>query len=220
MAIKEIARTTTAGRAVDSLRRAILSGELRAGRSIRQEELAAQLGISRIPLREALRQLEAEGFVTSAPHRGVVVAALSLEELREICEIRVQLECHVLGLAVRAHDERSLGRAEMALAEAIAYGDDERWPLLNMQFHRALYAPAQRPLILTEIERYHNHTERYLRVHAALFQHRGVADREHKLLVEAVRARRTEHAQEILREHIMQIDMMVSEFMKEARGQS
>jgi len=220
MAIKVLARTTTAGRAVDALRRAILSGELLAGRSIRQEELAAQLGISRIPLREALRQLQAEGFVTSAPHRGVVVATLSLEGLREICEIRAQLEGHVLALAVPLHDAKSLAEVEAALAATREDDFGEGWTNLNLRFHRALYAPARRPLILSEIERYHAHTERYLRVHAALFQHRDAADREHRLMVDAIRARDPERAVAVLREHIMAIDQMVSEFMKDARGNS
>jgi DNA-binding GntR family transcriptional regulator len=216
MAIKLLARTTAAGRAVDALRGAILSGELLAGHTIRQEELAAQLGISRIPLREALRQLEAEGFVTSSPHRGVVVASLSLEELREICEIRATLECHVLTLAVPKHDERSLALVDQALEATAAPDADVRWTELNSDFHRALYAPAVRPMIMAEIERYHAHTERYLRVHAALFEHHRVADAEHRLIVEAVRARDAARAAAVLREHILKIDGMVSEYMTAA----
>ena len=220
MTIKLLARTTTAGRAVDALRRAILSGELLAGHSIRQEELAAQLGISRIPLREALRQLEAEGFVTSSPHRGVVVAALSLEELREICELRAQLECHLLALAVPAHDARSLALVDAALEAAASNESGERWTVLNHEFHRALYAPARRPMILGEVERYHAHTERYLHVHASLFEHFEVADLEHRQIVSAVRARDGARAVAVLREHIMQIDVMVSEYMKAASDRS
>jgi DNA-binding GntR family transcriptional regulator len=203
---------------VDALRGAILRGELLAGHSIRQDELAAQLGISRIPLREALRQLQAEGFVTSSPHRGVVVAALSVEELREICELRTQLECHLLALAVPEHDARSLAAVDAILLATREGDTGERWTDLNLQFHRALYAPARRPMILAEVERYHAHTERYLRVFEALFEHRDVADGEHVLLVDAVRAGRIDLSVEILREHIMAISRMVGEYMEGTRG--
>ena len=217
MEIKVLARKTTAGHAVDALRGAILRGELLAGHSIRQEELAARLGISRIPLREALRQLQAEGFVTSSPHRGVVVAALSLEELREICEIRTQLECHLLALAVPTHDQRSLDSVEVALAATREDDSAEHWTIRNLQFHRALYAPAHRPMILAEIERYHAHTERYLRVFDALFEHRNAADGEHRTLVDAVRAGETQRAVEMLRAHIMATSLMVADFMGRTR---
>ncbi len=203
---------------MDALRGAILRGELLAGHSIRQDELAAQLGISRIPLREALRQLQAEGFVTSSPHRGVVVAALSVEELREICELRTQLECHLLALAVPEHDARSLAAVDAILLATREGDTGERWTDLNLQFHRALYAPARRPMILAEVERYHAHTERYLRVFEALFEHRDVADGEHVLLVDAVRAGRIDLSVEILREHIMAISRMVGEYMEGTRG--
>src|SRR5437868_10445798 len=86
-------RRTTPGMVADVLRDAIRSGDLKGGQPLRQDELAAQFGLSRIPVREALRRLEGEGLVTVNPHRGAVVSILSNEELHEICEIRVALEC-------------------------------------------------------------------------------------------------------------------------------
>ena len=162
--------------------------------------------------------MQAEGFVTSSPHRGVVVAALSVEELREICELRTQLECHLLALAVPEHDARSLAAVDAILLATREGDTGERWTDLNLQFHRALYAPARRPMILAEVERYHAHTERYLRVFEALFEHRDVADGEHVLLVDAVRAGRIDLSVEILREHIMAISRMVGEYMEGTRG--
>jgi DNA-binding GntR family transcriptional regulator len=191
-----------------------LRGELLAGHSIRQEELAAKLGISRIPLREALRQLEAEGFVTSSPHRGVIVAALSFEELREICELRTQLECHLMGLAVGSHDEQSLAAVETALNASLSSDAGEAWTDLNLRFHQALYAPARRPLILGEIARYHAHTERYLRVFETMFEHKEVAENEHVRLLEAVRAADRERAVTILHDHIMAVARILADAMK------
>lgn len=82
----------------DSLREAIYSGKLQPGEQLRQEELAERYGISRIPVREALRQLEAEGLVTRQPNRGAVVAALSVQEVIEMLDIRIGLECRALML--------------------------------------------------------------------------------------------------------------------------
>src|SRR4051812_12833933 len=87
-----IERETVTSRVVVELRRRILTGSLAGGAPLRQESLAADFGVSRIPLREAIRQLEAEGLVVSFPHRGVCVAALSRAEFEELCELRQQLE--------------------------------------------------------------------------------------------------------------------------------
>ena len=82
-------RSTTPAMIADVLRSAIMAGKLPGGALLRQMELSAQFGSSRIPVREALRQLQGEGLVTIVPHRGAVVSSLSLAELQEICEIRI-----------------------------------------------------------------------------------------------------------------------------------
>jgi len=97
-----IPRQSLATAVADKLREKILNGELREGQQLRQDAIAAELRVSRIPVREALRQLEAEGLVTIIPHRGAVVSALSLEEIEELFEIRAVLECHILRKAMNA----------------------------------------------------------------------------------------------------------------------
>src|ERR1700739_2717322 len=91
---------STPGLFADAIRLAILRGQLAPGQVLKQEELAKQFGLSRAPVREALRQLEAEGLVISYPHRGTVVAELSPEEIEEVFFIRITLETTVLQLAV------------------------------------------------------------------------------------------------------------------------
>ncbi|MDR7541769.1 MAG: GntR family transcriptional regulator, partial [Armatimonadota bacterium] len=83
----------------DVLREAILRGILLAGQQLRQDEIARELGVSHIPVREALRQLEAEGLVRLRPYRGFEVSELSPEEVEELYEIRIPLECQALRLA-------------------------------------------------------------------------------------------------------------------------
>src|SRR2546430_16870352 len=102
----------------DILREAILTGKLRGGQPLRQEELATKFGLSRGPIREALRQLEGEGLIVFNPHRGAVVSPLSLAEVQEICDIRIALETAALSLAMPHLSEKALKRADAILDEA------------------------------------------------------------------------------------------------------
>src|SRR5437660_12006142 len=90
--IVRIQRQTIASMTVEALRGRILRGDYPEGEPLRQDALADELGVSRIPVREALRQLEAEGLVTFSPHRGAVVSSLSLEEIEELFELRADIE--------------------------------------------------------------------------------------------------------------------------------
>src|SRR3954462_13104423 len=99
-AIMPIQRQTIASMTVEALRERILRGDYPEGEPLRQDALADELGVSRIPVREALRQLEAEGLVTFNPHRGAVVSSLSLDEIVELFELRADIECDLLARAV------------------------------------------------------------------------------------------------------------------------
>src|SRR3954452_24316566 len=87
-----VRRQTLTGMTADAIRERILLGHYPEGEPLRQDALGAELGVSRIPVREALRQLEAEGLVTYSPHRGAVVSHLSLKEIRELFELRALIE--------------------------------------------------------------------------------------------------------------------------------
>src|SRR5262245_65995160 len=84
-------KRTIADQVAEVIRQRILSGQLKGGQPIRQEHLAAEMGVSRIPLREALKQLAAEGFVTLDSHKGAVVAELSVDEVEELLHLRLRL---------------------------------------------------------------------------------------------------------------------------------
>ena len=217
--IKLLDRTTTANRATETIRNAILSGELAAGQTIRQEVLAASLGISRVPLREALRQLEGEGFVSSSPHRGVVVAELSLDDLREISEVRIALETHLLRLAIPLHDAASLKRAQAAI-DAIDVAPDtlERWGEFNWTFHEALYLPANRPRTLDLVRTYHAHSERYLRIHISVLKYKEKGQQEHRQLLKAVREKNVARATELMRKHVTNVDDMITKYFEKGRA--
>ena len=96
---RPLKRQATASQVADELRRRILSGEIPAGTQLPQEQLAADFGVSKVPVREALFQLEAEGFVTQQFHRTAIVSGLEPDEITQIFELRCQIESWLLGLA-------------------------------------------------------------------------------------------------------------------------
>src|SRR5690242_5553775 len=112
-----IQRQTVGSMTVEALRERILRGDYPEGEPLRQDALADELGVSRIPVREALRQLEAEGLVTFNPHRGAVVSSLSLDEIVELFELRADIECDLLARAIPRMERDQLNRAIEVLDE-------------------------------------------------------------------------------------------------------
>ena len=163
-------RQTLTGMTLDAIRERILSGAYPEGEPLRQDAIAAELGVSRVPIREALRQLEAEGLVVFSPHRGAVVSSLSLDEIDEVFALRADIEPVLLRRAVPCLDAAALDRAaevldryEYALRvhDVLAYGE------LNWQFHSTLYDAADRPVTLGVVQRLHQQCDRYLRMQLA-----------------------------------------------------
>ena len=132
----------------DRVREDIADGRLPPGTALRQENLAERFGVSRIPVREALRQLEAEGVVVVRANRGAFVRSFTGDQLREIYDLRIMLECDLVSRAVPNMTEDDLARID-AQAEAVRPGrGGERRRLVDRNFHVALYSPAGRPLQL------------------------------------------------------------------------
>jgi DNA-binding GntR family transcriptional regulator len=166
-AAMKIGRESVTDRVVQEVRRRIVSGLLPEGSNLRQEWLAAQLGVSRIPVREAIRQLEAEGLVSSEVHKGTVVSSLSPVEIEELFEIRVQLETWLFGLAIPRLRDADLALAGAITHQAAAEGTVENWGELNWRFHEALYAPAGRTQALRLLRGVHHNANRYVNLHIA-----------------------------------------------------
>jgi DNA-binding GntR family transcriptional regulator len=200
---RPIERRTVAAEAAEFLRQRILAGELRAGQPIRQEQIAQELGVSRIPLREALKQLEAEGFVTIAPHKGAVVSTLSAEEAEELFALRLQLEAWLLCDAIPRMREADFAHLDAVIDESRTPGNLVRWGELNWQFHESLYRPAGRPLSLRFLKRIHDNLDRYLRLQIAITRDWDRAYRDHQDLVALSREGNVDAALALLRDHIL-----------------
>jgi DNA-binding GntR family transcriptional regulator len=201
-----IQRKTIASMTVEALRERILRGDYPESEPLRQDALADELGVSRIPVREALRQLEAEGLVTFSPHRGAVVSSLSLEEIDELFELRADIEGDLLHRAISKMTDDQLDGATAVLDEfqdALNAGEASRWGPLNWHFHSALYAPANRKVTMGVLQKLHQHSDRYFRMQV-LLAHGGVrANEEHRAIVGAIRAKDVAEACQLMRAHIL-----------------
>lgn len=202
----------------EALRQAIQHGLFQEGQALRQDEIATQFGVSRIPVQEALRQLEAEGLVIFHPNRGAMVSTLSPAEAQEICEIRLSLETLALQLALPNLTDLDLDQAAAVLQETEQTTDPMRWAELNWQFHAALYAPANRPHLLSLIKTLHVNIDRYIRLQMQELNYRDRSQAEHYQLLAACRDREATEAIGILQRHISSAAAQLVEYLQVGKG--
>ncbi|XVQ10499.1 GntR family transcriptional regulator [Spirillospora sp. CA-255316] len=177
--------------AVDSLRRLMVSGALRPGQRVNQEDVAAQAGLSVAPVREALRVLEQEGQLTYRPRRGYFVTELQFEDLREIYELRRVLEERAARHALPLMDAEALDRvveAGRACAEAAEAGDVATELAANRVFHFAIMEAPGQPHVLRLIRLLWDSTEVYRAMYYNLPEERTASVHAHDRIIEAVRA--------------------------------
>ena len=190
------ARRVTAQDAVlAALRDDIRAGHLAPGDQVVQELLAERYGVSRVPLREALKTLETEGQVVYHPHRGYFIAELSVADLLEVYRLREILEAEAIRAAVPAlGDEDVDALAEMALDidEAAERGDLAEVTARNRRFHFALYDAAGMPRLSRLLRQLWEATEAYRSLYFQEPVNRKRVSKEHAAMVKALRARDAE----------------------------
>lgn len=191
---------------VEAIREKILTGAIKAGEPLRQAALADELKVSRIPVREALLQLEAEGLVEFEAHKGATATRLSAEQVTELFELRALLECELLRLAIPKLTEAELAQSEQLLQQmASAFhdvGTKSSWSELNTRFHLSLYKAADRPLTFEIVQNLIVNSDRYIRVHLLLAGGINKADPEHSALLNFCRKRQVKEACQLLHNHI------------------
>lgn len=190
----------------DRLRERIISGAAEPGQPIRQDTLAAELGVSKIPLREALARLEEEGLLRSQHNRGWFVAPLTAAEAREVYALRLTLEPGVAAQAAALASMRHQAEAIIALEglEAAIASHDAEVGARNRAFHLALVRPASQPLTFDIVQRLHIISERYVRKHLEPRGRDARAHGEHRALLEAWLARDRKSVTSLLLAHIGQ----------------
>jgi DNA-binding GntR family transcriptional regulator len=184
------------------IRQRILSGDLEPGGLLNQDSLALELGVSVTPVREAVRRLVAEGLLRFEAHKTVIVAPLSRDELRDLYDVRLQLDPHAARLAATRADDQVLREIEL-LARTPPSGDALTQLALNRAFHRLIYAGSDN-VILTEIlDRLWERTDRYRIVLLRRSVDAKTAGEDHVEIAEAMAQRDGRRVARLIRSHIV-----------------
>jgi DNA-binding GntR family transcriptional regulator len=196
-------RVTSVARVVDEIRAMLRARELTPGQQVRQESLATRLGVSRIPVREALKALESEGVMRHEPHVGYTVARLNIDELAQIYLMRRALESEVLRTLPRltAAQTKELTSLNEAIAGEVERADVAAIIARNQAFHFAMFGFSGLDLVVSEIERLWRRSEPYRTVHMYDADGRKRIVREHRKMIAALRRGDTEDVVELMNLH-------------------
>jgi len=216
-----IPRQSLTSAVADKLRDQIIRGEIPEGAQLRQDAIATQYQVSRIPVREALRQLDAEGLIAIVPNRGAIVPALSPDDIGELFSIRALLEPEVLKVSIPHLTEEDFGEAETVLAKYVSELKREdhvsAWGRLNWQFHSCLYSRANQPRFMAIIRNVNNSGERYTRLQLYLTHGMKRANEEHHQILDFCRQRDVGAACNLLRQHIQYAGESLKKVLQEKR---
>jgi DNA-binding GntR family transcriptional regulator len=196
------AQQTVSAQIAGILREAIAGGALMPGTALRQDELAARFGFSRMPIRDALRQLEVEGIVSIHPTRGASVATMDRTEISEIYAVRELLEVEALRLSCSNLTAETLNAAGSVLDRIDAEASVAHWGTLNCSFHLKLYSACGNVRLLGLIEAQHKAADRYVRILLSGLDYRANSQNEHRELLAACKKRDGRTAAKWLKEHL------------------
>lgn len=205
---------TAAQKAYIELKRRIIDGVLAEGAPIRQDEIAQAMGVSKIPVREALTRLESEGLVTLTPNAGATVAVLSVGDYVEMLDMRLALESRALELAIPNMASSDFDRARQLLREYDQAMTQQEWSDLNVRFHECLYAPADRPRLMAMTRAVQNQMGRIMRLRVTMAAEHSRSHAEHIQLLDACERGDKALAVSLLRAHIEQTQREVQGYFR------
>ncbi|MEU0690683.1 GntR family transcriptional regulator [Streptomyces uncialis] len=195
--------SNSAGVIAERLRTSIRDGGLLPGTRLVQEKLATELKVSRIPLREAMHTLAAEGLIEVRPQRGMVVAELSHGEIAELFELRLRMEPHLADEIVRGCRDRDIDELQDLADEMRRQGGDATGRAsLNYEFHRRVYALSERRLTLRFVDQLLHLVEPYSRRWARSGHDLDRIDDEHQRMVDALRDRDATALRRVITAHV------------------
>jgi DNA-binding GntR family transcriptional regulator len=203
---------------VETLRDEIVQGDHAPGQYLRLEEIAARFDVSTMPVREALHDLEAEGLVTSFPHRGAMVTRLSPDELEDIYDMRAVLEEMATRLAVPFLTESTLAELTSLVEQMDGHlGDVATLVRLNHQFHLTLYAASGRRHLCEINRNLRYRSQHYLHYFLTESEqdHIPPTQREHRAILEACKRGDAEQAAALMREHVAQVGHAIVEHVRQ-----
>jgi DNA-binding GntR family transcriptional regulator len=199
--LQSVKRQTLADSVYVQLKTAIMRGRLRDGTELKQGELAAQLGVSRVPVREALRRLQAEHLVVAEPFQCFVVTSLSSDQVMELLELREELEVFALKRTMASDLKEQRVQAAKAAAKSLSLSqEDELWLAADREFHRELNGPTT--AVATIIEDVRERVHRYYLSAPALLQRRREVLKEHSTILAALDTGDEDALEHAIRHHV------------------
>ncbi|OPG73797.1 GntR family transcriptional regulator [Pseudomonas ogarae] len=200
----------------ESLREAILDGRLPCGTALRQQELADLFGVSRMPVREALRQLEAQSLLNVVQHKGAVVAPLITNNAVETYALRSVLESFALRLSIPLLDDNDLALAAQYIEQLETQTEHAEIGKLNRLFHMSLYHKAPNSKLLDLIERELNEEERFLRFHLSSMGLGKLSQDDHRALLNAARTKDIDKAVVLLERHLEKASVTMRRYLEQS----
>ena len=189
----------------NTLRQAILKGELKPGERLMEIALAERLGVSRTPIREAMRKLEQEGLVVMIPRRGAQVANITEKDLNDVLEVRIALENVAIEKACARMTEDEMSRLWLAAKEfehTIAEGNLVKLAEADVAFHEIIYQASDNKRLIQVLNNMREQIYRYRVEYLKDEETRNLLVKEHEEIYEAIRNRDVKQAQEISYQHI------------------
>lgn len=204
----------------ETLRSAILDGRLPCGTALRQQDLADLFGVSRMPVREALRQLEAQELLSVTTHKGAVVAPLIQGDATETYELRILLESEAMRQSIPLLTEADLAQAAAYIEMLEAQHDYTEIGRLNRLFHMALYGKAPNKRLLRLVEDGLNEEERFLRFNLESMGLGKLSQDDHRAMLQAVRDRDIPLSIELLEQHLNRGVDVITRYLATPAAQS
>lgn len=202
---------------LDAIREAIINGSLKPRERLMEIQLAEELGVSRTPIREALRKLELEGFIVMLPRKGAYVADVSFKDIADVFEIRAALESLAAGLAAERITDEELEEMERHLvekADAIARHDMTQLVEVDTKFHELVYRASRNDRLSLIINNLREQIQRYRSTSLAYPGRMKQSLEEHRAIVEAIQSRDSQLARQLALEHIENAESSMIEAIK------
>lgn len=185
-----------------AIRNGIIEGRLTPGQQLQQDKIAAAMGVSSIPVREALSALQEEHYVAHFPNRGTFVSEIDIDKVREVFEIRFFLESGALSIALPKMTEADFDQAGTYMHMEAEATEACHKAEADLAFHMALCRASGRPQLLQMIEQIHNHTARFVNLGIYLMNFKRHPEFNHKALFTVCRERNVARATHILKHHL------------------
>ncbi|PKM46305.1 MAG: GntR family transcriptional regulator [Firmicutes bacterium HGW-Firmicutes-8] len=206
----------------ETLREAIINATLRPGERLMEIQMAEEMGVSRTPVREAIRKLELEGFVVMVPRKGAYVAGISMKDIADVFEIRAAMEALAAGLAAERITEEELEDLErilVTIGECVKNNDLEKLIEVDTEFHDILFKASRNERLVQIVSNLREQIQRFRTASLSTPGRMKYALEEHKKIVEAVSERNVELAQSLAREHIENAENSMLEVLDDHKEQ-